>query len=260
MSDAKKYTSKLSGARVLIIGGTSGIGYSVAEASLESGASVILSSSQDSRVKSSIDKLVKTYPSAKDRVSGHACNLGVPAIEENIKQLFEESGKVDHVVFTAGDGLNLTPIGEATLQIIQQAGMVRFFAPLLVAKYASKYLSAGPTSSLTLTTGSVSQKPLPGWSIPASYASGLHAMTRNLAVDLAPIRVNVISPGAVETPLWDHQMTKEQFEGFKAEFTKKHPTGQFGQPEDVAEAYLFAMKDKNCTGSVIDTNGGALLV
>ena len=260
MSDAKKYTSKLSGAHVLIIGGTSGIGYSVAEASLESGASIILSSSQESRVNSSIEKLLKTYPSAKDRVSGHACNLGVPTMEENIKQLFEQSGKVDHVVYTAGDALSTTKIQEATLENIQQAGMVRFFAPLLVAKYASKYLSAGPASSLTLTTGSVSQKPIPGWSITASYASGMHGMMRNLAVDLAPVRVNLISPGVVETPLWDHQMTKEQFEGFKVEMNKKQATGQCGQPEDVAEAYLFVMKDRNCTGSVVDTNGGVLLM
>ena len=260
MSDAKKYTSKLSGARILIIGGTSGIGYSVAEASLESGASVVLSSSQESKIKSSIDTLLNTYPSAKDRVSGHACNLAVPVLEENIQQLFEETGTVDHIVFTAGDALSTTPIGEATLEKIQQAGMVRFFAPLLVAKYAPKYLSAGPASSLTLTTGSASEKPVAGWSIPASYASGLHAMTRNLAVDLAPIRVNLISPGVVETPVWDHMMSKEQFEGFKAEWNKKLTTGQFGQPEDVAEAYLFVMKDKNCTGTMVSTNGGGLLL
>ena len=260
MSDAKKYTSKLSGARVLIIGGSSGIGYSVAEASLESGASVIISSSQESRVKSSIDKLRQTYPSAKDRVSGHACDLSVQTVEENIKKLFEQTGEVDHIVFTAGGALANTSIKEVTLEGMQKAGMVRFFAPLLLAKHASKYLSAGPASSLTLTTGSVSQKPIAGWSVSASYAGGLHSMTRNLAVEMAPIRVNLISPGAVETPLWDHHMTKEQIEGFKTHAGKKHTTGRWGQPEDVAEAYLFAMKDRNCSGSVIDTNGGALLL
>ncbi len=259
MSDAKKYTAKLSGARILIIGGSSGIGYSVAEASVESGATVIISSSQESRVKSSIEKLLETYPSAKDRVSGHACDLSVQSMEENIKKLFEQTGKLDHVVFTAGDALATTPIHEATLEGIQKAGMVRFFAPLLVAKYASKYLSAGPASSLTLTTGSASQRPIAGWSVPASYGGGLHSMTRNLAVDLAPIRVNLISPGAVETPLWDH-LSKEQFEDFKTKYASKHTTGQIGRPEDVAEAYLFAMKDKNCSGSVIDSNGGFLLL
>lgn len=259
MSDAKKYTSKLSGARILIIGGSSGIGYSVAEASLEYGASVIISSSQESRVNSSIDKLLQTYPSAKDRVSGHACNLSGPTIEGNIKHLFEQTGKLDHIVFTAGDALATIPIYEATLEGIQKAGMVRFFAPLLVAKYAPKYLSAGPASSLTLTTGAVSQKPIAGWSVPAAYGGGLHSMTRNLAVDLAPIRVNLVSPGAIETPLWDH-LTKEQLEGFKALYASKHTTGKMGQPEDVAEAYLFAMKDKNCSGSVIDSNGGFLLL
>ena len=259
MSDAKKYTAKLSGARILVIGGSSGIGYAVAEASVELGAIVIISSSQDSRVKSSIEKLIETYPSAKDRVSGHACDLSVPTMEENIKKLFEQTGKLDHIVFTAGNTLTTTALQEITLEVAQKAGMVRFFAPLLVAKYAPQYLSPGPASSLTLTTGSASQKPVPGWSVSASYAGGLHSMMRNLALDLKPIRVNLVSPGAVITPMWN-SMDKPQLDVFMEVIKGRSTTGEIGQPEDVAEAYLFAMKDKNCTGSVIDSNSGFLLV
>ncbi|KAL8716360.1 MAG: hypothetical protein Q9220_000267 [cf. Caloplaca sp. 1 TL-2023] len=203
MSDSKKYTAKLTGSKVLIIGGTSGIGFAVAEASLEYGAHVIISSSQESRVQSSISRLLKSYPSAKDRLSGHVCELSTPALEDNIKTLFSKTGTVDHIVCTAGDKLATMPIDEATLEGVQQAGMVRYFAPLLIAKHGSKHLSPGPTSSITLTTGTVSQKPIPAWSVVGSYAAGLHGMTRNLALDLAPIRVNLISPGAVETEMWN---------------------------------------------------------
>ena len=84
-------------------------------------------------------------------------------------------------------------------------------------------------------------------------------MTRNLALDLAPIRVNLISPGAVLTPLWgtmSEERKKEMMENMK----KNSTTGRIGRPEDVAETYLGVMKDENCSGSVVDSNGGGLLV
>ncbi len=83
-------------------------------------------------------------------------------------------------------------------------------------------------------------------------------MTRNLALDLAPIRVNLISPGAVMTPLWD-DMPQDKREALMEELGKKCTTGAVGRPEDVAESYLYVMRDWNCSGSVIDTNGGGLL-
>ncbi|KAL8767790.1 MAG: hypothetical protein Q9209_005784 [Squamulea sp. 1 TL-2023] len=260
MPNSTKYTSKLSGARVLIIGGTSGIGFAVAEASLEHGAHVIISSSQESRVKSSIERLLSAYPSAKDRLSGYACDLSSPTIEDDITSLFSKTGQLDHIVFTAGDKLATIPIHGASLEKIQQAGMVRFFAPLLVAKHGFKILSPGPASSITLTTGTVSEKPIAGWSIVASYAAGQHGMIRNLAFDLAPVRVNLVSPGAVETEMWS-TMPPEQMQQFKQDIERnKTTTKKIGQPGDVAEAYLYLMKDRNCTGAVIDTNGGSLLV
>ncbi len=260
MTDSKKYSNKLAGARVLVIGGSSGIGYSVAEASLEFGASVIISSSKQSRIDSSIDQLLKTYPSAQGRIAGYACDLSSPALEANIQKLLEQCGepKLDHIVFTAGDQLSTIKLEDATLETIQKAAMVRFNAPLLLAKHAPKHLKPGPAASITLTTGSVSEKPNKDWSIVASYATGLHGMMRNLALDLAPVRVNLISPGAVLTPLWD-SMPKEEMEGFMKHVRGKCTTGEIGRPEDVAESYLYVMRDWNVSGSVIDTNGGFLL-
>ena len=258
-TDSKKYVSKLVNARILIFGGSSGIGFSVAESSLEYGASVVISSSQKTRVNAAIDQLVKTYPSAKARISGHACDLSSLSLEAEIEQLFSQcDGKFDHIVFTAGEKLAVMPLEDATLERIQQAGMVRFFAPLLIAKHAKRHLNPGPASSITLTTGAVSGKPHKNWTVIAAYAAGLHGMTRNLALDLAPVRVNVINPGAVLTPLWDG-MPQEQKENFVKGIKETCTTGEVGKPEDVAESYLYVMKDRNCTGSVIDTNGGSLL-
>lgn len=133
MSDQTKYTQKLKGSKVLIIGGSAGIGYGVAEASLENGCTVFISSSNPDRVQTAVEKLKKSYPSASDRISGHACNLADEAnLEQNIAQLFEKVGTgLDHVVHTAGDSLAVTPVGEISMESVKKAGMVRFFAPLV---------------------------------------------------------------------------------------------------------------------------------
>ena len=262
MADAQKYTLKLANKRILIIGGSSGIGYAVAEAALEHGAHVIISSSQESKISSAISSLLQSYPGAKSRLSGYPCNLASPELESNIQFLLSTANagglKLDHIVFTAGDKLAQAPLEEITLEKMQVAAMVRFNAPLLLAKHASTNMNHGPASSITLTTGSVSEKPIKGWSLVAGYATGLHGQMRSLALDLAPIRVNLISPGAVLTPLWSEQ-PGEIFKGMMDKFKKTSTTGEIGRPEDVAEAYLYAMRDRNLTGSVISTNGGALL-
>lgn len=85
-------------------------------------------------------------------------------------------------------------------------------------------------------------------------------MTRNLAFDLQPIRVNLVSPGAIKTELWDSMADEKAKQAMFEQVAKAAPTGRLGQPEDVAEAYLFLMKDANVTGTVVDSNSGALLV
>ena len=91
-----------------------------------------------------------------------------------------------------------------------------------------------------------------------SFATGVHGMARGLALDLAPIRVNAVSPGGVATPLWD-SVSEERREKLRERLGKGTCIGMIGKVEDVAEAYLFLMKGHNVTGSVISTNGGALL-
>lgn len=180
-------------------------------------------------------------------------------LESEIAGLFAKTSSLNHIVYTAGDSLATIPIADAQLAQIKQAGMVRFFAPILVAKHALKHLPASAASSITLTTGVVSEKPIPGWSVVNGFGTGLHGTMRGLALDLKPIRVNLVSPGVVDTDLWAG-MSQEQKEGMFKTFEEKLATGKVGQVEDVAEAFLYAMKDKNLTGSLISTNGGGLLM
>ena len=162
------------------------------------------------------------------------------------------------MIHTAGDSLAQMSIESATLDKIQQAGNVRFFAPLMIAKYAVQYLPKESKSSITLTTGVVAERPIPRWTVVNSYATGLHGMTRGLALDLAPIRVNLVQPGGVKTELWDG-MSKEDFKALEESFEKGSTTGKIGLPEELAESYIYLMKDTNCSGSVVTSDGGALL-
>lgn len=255
MSSQQKY-NKLANKRVLIIGGSSGIGFAVAEACIESSASVTISSSSSDRVAQKVKDLQTSYPHAKDTIRGFACDLSKPTLERDLEALFEQVGKLDHIVFTAGDPLAQMPLSEISLEKIQTAGQVRFFAPLLIAKVGSKYLDSSPQSSIIITTGSVATQPRPNWSVIASYAGGLHSMVRNLAVDLKPIRVNLVSPGAIDTELWKGMPEDKKKEMFKA-IEGKVLTGKVGRPEEVAEAYLWLLKDANVTGMCATSDSGS---
>jgi len=255
---ASKY-QRLAGKHVLVIGGTAGIGFCVAEASASAGANVTVSSSRESSVRSAISSLEKNYPSSK--VRGYVCDLSKSTLEQDLEQLFEQVGEVNHIVITAGDRVEILPLQEITLEKFQKAGHVRFLAPMLIAKVGSRYLSAGPDSSIVLTTGLSSEIPIPNWSIISSYAAGLHGMTKALALDLAPIRVNLVNPGAVVTDLWDKiGLTKDEIQESFKNMKVTNLTRDIAQPEDIAEAYLWLMKDRNVTGTVANSDSGAKLV
>lgn len=125
MSDSTKYTSKLHNSRILIFGGSSGLGYAAAEAVVENGAIVFISSSSQKRVDDAVSRIQKSYPSKKNNVKGIVCNLGGEDMEDNIVAALEEStkeAKLDHVIHTAGDSLAMLPLKDLTLEKIRKAG------------------------------------------------------------------------------------------------------------------------------------------
>ncbi|KAH7025388.1 short chain dehydrogenase [Macrophomina phaseolina] len=260
---------KLSTQTVLVIGGTSGIGLAVASEALSQSAShVTIAGSNPSRLSNALATLRTAHPSAAaaNRITGYVCDLSQPSVlEANLKALLDATtasngtGKIDHVVNTAGDALGLTPLADLTVESIQAAGVVRFLAPLILAKLLPAYIAAGPTSSLTLTGGVNAARPSPGWTVPAAYGNALLGIARGVAVDLKPLRVNVVAPGAVETPLWN-SLPEEGREDVKRRFAERTTVGRLGRPEDVAEAYLYLMKDYFVTGTLIASDGGTLLV
>lgn len=263
-SSLGKYVSKLAGKRVLVIGGTSGIGLGVAEAALQNGASsVIISSSSTAKISSALERLKGNNSSSKSELIGFPCNLSSHAtLNSEVENLFAEAakgGKLDHVVFTAGDALTVGKLEDFKLDAIKQAGMVRFFAPLVVAQQLRKHLNESTGSSYTITTGGATEHVSKDWTIMQSYLSGLRGMTRSLAVDLAPIRVNAVGLGPTETEIWSHVKEMGYWDNVTSRLKARMTTGAIGQVEDVVEAYLYLMKDKNASGSIVETTGGTLL-
>jgi NAD(P)-dependent dehydrogenase (short-subunit alcohol dehydrogenase family) len=232
---------------VAIIGGTSGIGFATARGLIEEGAHVFIGSSSQDKVDKAIKRLSdpsEQYNADSSRVGGHTINLKGEDMEASIREFFKKAGKVDHIIHTAGDSLAMGPLEEITYDKIITAGQVRYFSAILTAKVAGEVLSPGGT--LTLTTGSVAVHPIPNWVIVAGFAAGLHGLTRQLAFDLASkqIRVNLVSPGPVKTELWDF-VPKENQEQYFNETAKKTLTGKMGEPAEVAQTYLYLIKDGN---------------
>lgn len=262
---ASKY-QKLAGTHVFVIGGSSGIGFAVAEGALASGAAkVTISSSSPANVASAVQQLKQSFPHAT--IQGYACDLSKPTIEQDLTDLFAHLGdeRVDHIVLSAGDKPVLGPLAELTYEKIILAGQVRFVAAALIAKVGSRYLAhpGTPRSSIIFTTGTSAYKPPPDWSIVAGYFGGVHGLIRGLAVDLKPFRVNVVCPGMVATDSFWDKFTEGNEEVKRAAFengAKASLTGRVARVEDLAESYLYLMKDQGITGTVIDTNSGATLL
>jgi len=232
---------------VVVVGGTSGIGFAVAKASLASGAAhVIVASSSAERVATTVSIL---EADAKGRVTGETLDAKNTA---SIKKLFETIGPIDHLVWTSGESLKIGyPDIDLDSEEIRGFFDVRFWGPVNAAKYAQ--IKKG--GSITLTIGSVVVKPQKKWSIVAGVAGAVDSVTRGLAVDLAPVRVNVISPGLVKTELWQ-DLPEDQRERLFETAAEKLLVKHVAVADEIAEAYLFVMKCDYITGQRIEVDGG----
>lgn len=262
-----KYISKLANQRILILGGTSGLGYCVAEAALEHGAHLVLSSSNQSKLDKAVARLKEAYPtqSKTQSIITQVCDLSDAAnLDANLESLFKTATsngtvKLNHVVSTAGDALKMPSLDQFTPDLVTSGMQVRFIALAVMAKYIEKYVEPSPASSFTMTSGATGRKPLPGWTMASAITSAVEGLARGLALDLKPIRVNAVSPGPVNTEFFD-AFPKEQLDAMMEHFRAKSTTGTVARPEDLAESYMYLMKDQFVTGSVIESNGGSVLV
>src|SRR5713226_378673 len=184
--------------RVFIVGGSSGIGLAVAEEAASQGAEVVIVSSKAERVQEAIQSI-------GGDVGGQAVDV---SDEKAVESFFTNLGVFDHLVFTAGDSLQLHELAETDLKQARRAFELRYWSVLAAVKYGSPQIRNG--GSIVLTTGVAGRRPHAGWVIAASVCGTIEALTRALAIELAPIRVNAVSPGVVRTNLWQSMQEQDR--------------------------------------------------
>jgi NAD(P)-dependent dehydrogenase (short-subunit alcohol dehydrogenase family) len=239
--------TQLTDTRAVILGGTSGIGLATARAAAAAGASVVVASANPERVDAALEQLPAD-------AEGYAVDL---RDDNAIRALFARLGAFDHLVFTAGDALLISPLGELDLTTARRAYDVRFWGALAAVRHAAPLIRAG--GSITLSSGGAGERPMTGWSVAASICGAVESLTRALALELAPIRVNAVTPGLVRTELWSplgEQATNDLY----ASYGSTLPVGRVGEPEEIAETFLYLMGNGYTTGSIVPVNGGGLLV
>jgi NAD(P)-dependent dehydrogenase (short-subunit alcohol dehydrogenase family) len=233
--------------RVVVVGGSSGIGLAVAEQAAAQGAQVVIVSSNAERVQKAVEG-----------ISGEAQGQAVNVSDEGaVRGFFSKLGAFDHLVFTAGDSLHLHDLAATDLQPARRAFELRYWAALAAVKYGSPHIRK--EGSIVLTTGIAGQRPQKGWVIAASVCGTIEALTRALAVELAPIRVNAVSPGVVRTNLWQ-TMSAPDRERLYQSVGNSLPVGRVGEASEIAQAYLFLMQEGFSTGQTVVVDGGTVLV
>ncbi|KAF1997592.1 NAD(P)-binding protein [Amniculicola lignicola CBS 123094] len=262
------HPNRLQNAHVLIFGGTSGIGFGVASMALSHGAYVVISGSRQPKVDAQVAVLQSLYPLlSPNHVSGYACDLNdSEKMESNLTALFDkatEKGakKLDHIVHCAGDLNHMMKLEEASVEGAMAAFRMRYASIILIGKLlvSERYMTKSNTSSVTLTGGSLSEKPVPGMGLVAGGAAANEGIMRGLAVELQPLRVNLVRPGVIKTPLVQPMIDALGPEGIQKALKFMSLTGDMGYPEDIAEAYGWLMKDRFATGAIADCTGGRVL-
>ena len=239
--------SSLSGKKVIVLGGSSGLGLATAIAAAAEGANITIVSGNRQR----IDQALTQLPGGSE---GHAIDLN---ITDNIKQFFENAGPFDHLVYTAGENISLANIAETEIGEARQFFNLRYWGAFAAVKYGAPHLNAG--GSIGLTSGIASTRPGKGWSLASSICGAMEGFTRAMAVELAPIRVNCVVPGVVKTNLWN-SMTAADRENLYSTVGNSLLVKRVGAAEDIAQAFLYLMKQSFGTGQSLVVDGGAVLV
>jgi NAD(P)-dependent dehydrogenase (short-subunit alcohol dehydrogenase family) len=232
--------------RVVVIGGTSGMGLATARAAAAAGARVTIASSGRKRLDTALAEL-------PENCAGVVADV---RHEDDLAALFAQVGELDHLVFTAAGGGAQGALADLSLDQARAGFEVRFWGAVAAVKAATPHLRPG--GSITVTSGTIGVRPVPGSALAASGALAIEGLARGLAVELAPIRVNAIRPGVVRTPMWD-QIPEPQREGLFAGLAQRTLTGTVGAADQIAASHLYLMENGFVTGTVLTVDGGFVL-
>ncbi|GAA1938274.1 SDR family oxidoreductase [Kitasatospora viridis] len=238
--------STFSGQRVVVLGGSSGIGEATAAAFAKDGAEVVITGRDQQRLDAAVA-----------RIGGNTKGHAVDAVDQAaVAALFAELGTVDHLVLGVSGSAGSGAFAELDLGELARGFDAKFWPQVRSLQAALPHLRTD--GSVTFITAGSSRAAFPGTAGLAAINGALDAMVPPLAVELAPLRVNAVSPGVIDTPWWDRvpeEQRKQLFEGLAA----VTPVGRVGRPEDVAQAIQMLAANTFVTGIVLDCNGGTTL-
>ena len=240
----------LQGKHVLVIGGSSGIGMEVAAQMLKAGANVTIVGRSEERLHRALAALGSDLP-----CKAIACNV---SDEQQVIHLYEQVGSFDHLVVTAAGDIVYKPFEEITLSEAYEVVNAKLIGAFLLVKYGKPLMRNG--ASIVFTSGINAFIP-PGKSSIVSAANGaLIAFARALAVELGPIRVNTVSPGWVDTPIWANLATDDVKETMFRDLAERLPVRRIGEPSDIATAVMLLLTNGYITGTTLEVDGGRRLL
>jgi NAD(P)-dependent dehydrogenase (short-subunit alcohol dehydrogenase family) len=237
--------ASLLGQKIIIVGGSSGIGLGVAAAALDKGAEVVMAGRSHEKLHDA-ELALGSNPRVKSIAVDRTNEAGV-------SRLFGKVGAFDHLVATAGTLPPGDPIAETDMDAARSFVENKLIGAVMLAKHAAGSLRVG--GSMIFTSGiNKDRPPVPGGALVAGIAGSFTYFVRALALELAPTRVNVVSPGWVDSPMWD--VLGDAKPGFFAEMAARLPSRRLPSAADVAAAYIYLMESELTTGETLRVDGG----
>lgn len=222
---------------VVVVGGSSGIGFATAKAAYAEGASIVI-------VGRSQDRLTQ----ASAEIGGGVRGIQADVEEEpSVEAAFAEIGQFNHLFISAQDAAT-APLSETTKNKFRPTLDSKIWGALHVVKHAASHITE--QGSIVLISGLAGRKGYPGFALAGAANAGIEAVARNLAVELAPIRVNTVCAGVINTPMLDRVFGDEQVQIVET-IAAKLPVKRIGNPEEVADAVLFLMGNGFITGTTL---------
>jgi NAD(P)-dependent dehydrogenase (short-subunit alcohol dehydrogenase family) len=234
----------LAGQKVVVFGGGSGVGLATTKLLAEKGAEIVITGRD-------ADKLVAAARGIEGRVTTKAVD---GRNVEKTRAFFDELGAIDHLVVPAGQtNRGGSFVDEITHESFRATFDGKFWVQIMAAHAAAKHVKKG--GSITLFSGGAAHRAMKGMVNIAAVNGAIEACVPTLAVELAPTRVNAISPGTLRTTYWTGvpEATLDQIMGRMANAL---PAGRVGTAEDIANAVLFLVTTSFVTGTVLAVDGG----